>query len=723
MGIGEKQIREERKWLEDVISEIQKQLEKYEEFLSSFKKELIRTQQDMRDEISLVATDLNDLADIWQYQMDIARYGARYKHSSKQVGRLLRMLGNPYFARLDFAEEGYEKTETMYIGISNLSVEETGEYLVYDWRAPVSGMFYDYETGPARYKCPAGIINGELLIKRQYKISKGQLIYAFDSSIKIDDEILQGILARSSSSKMKTIVTTIQKEQNRIIRDEDNKVLIVDGPAGSGKTSVALHRAAFLLYRYKDDIKPEDVVIFSPNSIFSDYISNVLPQLGEENIQRLTFIELAAKILGKAYKMEGSNELIEYLLDDRGKNSKERNEGIRYKSSWNFIERIKEYVNYLGNEGFSFEDVFFNDVLIESKEELEKYFYKELKFLPVIKRLEKIKGRLIKLLKEPEKQRSKEIRLRIEQSGEFMLKEELRYKCMKIVNGELKPVYGQIDKMTVFDCFKAYENFLSENYLDKGERLYYEDIAPLVLLKVLLEGIHFSSKHIIIDEMQDYSPAQMECFRLLYPYVRFTFVGDLNQWINPAYGIYELDFVEKVFSEKKPTIIKLNKTYRSTLEITAFCNEIKKSRVKSVERKGTKPKIFLNLHGELLIERLQPDIKGVIRGGCSSIAVICKTAIDAENLYNLMKEHMDVKLIKSSDDEFKTGLVVLPSYLAKGLEFDAVMAICTKGDYNCENERNLFYTVCSRALHVLNIYCEAGKPLLLKKIPGCLTGR
>ena len=214
MGIGEKQIREERKWLEDVISEIQKQLEKYEEFLSSFKKELIRTQQDMRDEISLVATDLNDLADIWQYQMDIARYGARYKHSSKQVGRLLRMLGNPYFARLDFAEEGYEKTETMYIGISNLSVEETGEYLVYDWRAPVSGMFYDYETGPARYKCPAGIINGELLLKRQYKISKGQLIYAFDSSIKIDDEILQGILARSSSSKMKTIVTTIQKEQN-----------------------------------------------------------------------------------------------------------------------------------------------------------------------------------------------------------------------------------------------------------------------------------------------------------------------------------------------------------------------------------------------------------------------------------------------------------------------------------------------------------------------------
>lgn len=272
-------------YLTEVVNEIKNQLNKGINDAGSFKKEAIELQKTMWEEVRCAPTDLGDLdapAQLWQYQVDISNQARKYKRSTDIVGRLEKMLKSPYFGRIDFKEEGEEAAEKIYIGIYNLGKEDSMEILVYDWRAPISGMFYDYETGPSGYDCPVGRINGQMLLKRQYKIENERILYMFDSSLRINDEMLQEMLGKSTDNRMKTIVMSIQKEQNSVIRDDRNKVLVVQGPAGSGKTSIALHRAAFLLYKYRENIKSENILIFSPNHVFEDYISNV--QIGRAHV-------------------------------------------------------------------------------------------------------------------------------------------------------------------------------------------------------------------------------------------------------------------------------------------------------------------------------------------------------------------------------------------------------------------------------------------------------
>ena len=329
----------ENEWLQDVLKEVKKQFDKKHNFKERFRKEAIETQKQLWEDIGSVSVTngLDQIVDFMEFINTMKIQKRIHEFTRKLEEKYEKMLLSPYFARIDFTEEGKDLPEKYYIGISNL-INDDFDFLVYDWRAPISSMFYDYEVGKAGYTCPEGVINGDLTLKRQYKVNDGKLKYMFDSNLKIDDEILQDILAKSSDSKMKAIVTTIQREQNKIIRNELYKNLIVQGPAGSGKTSVALHRIAYLLYKHREKIGPQNILIFSPNNIFNDYISDVLPQLGEDNMCQTTFKEYMHKALGNEIIKEEYCEMMEYILSSKNEDSyKERIKSIKFKSSKQFL--------------------------------------------------------------------------------------------------------------------------------------------------------------------------------------------------------------------------------------------------------------------------------------------------------------------------------------------------------------------------------------------------
>ena len=306
--------------LERVLTETLVQLENRRNSTERFREDVKDIQRQMTEDVNLTLQSLTDLegaAQANQYLAEMKRQVQKYQHSDMLARRLERVYANPYFGRMDFQEDGDPKAEQLYLGIATLVDEKTGEYLIYDWRAPVSSMYYDSETGGAFYSAPMGTIEGNILLKRQYRIVGGEIDLMFDSSLKIDDDILQEILSRSADNRMKTIVTSIQREQNRIIRDDSHRLLVVQGAAGSGKTSIALHRAAYLLYRYKDTVKADNILIFSPNKIFNDYISSVLPELGEESILQTTFWDYAYNMLPDRYEKEEQSDMMEYIFGSR----------------------------------------------------------------------------------------------------------------------------------------------------------------------------------------------------------------------------------------------------------------------------------------------------------------------------------------------------------------------------------------------------------------------
>jgi DNA helicase-2/ATP-dependent DNA helicase PcrA len=729
----------EEQRLEEVLARIGRQLEKCRKDTDSLKQNTLSLQKSMWDQVNPTPRDMDDLANIWQFQTDLEREGARTIFAASRVSRLERMLGNPYFGRLDFREDGEAAEEQVYIGISNLSDEDTGKYLIYDWRAPISSMFYDYETGRAGYDCPVGRIEGDIGLKRQFRIWRGKLELMFDCSLTIDDEILQEILGRSSDGRMKSIVTTIQREQNRVIRNDTHRVMLVTGPAGSGKTSVALHRAAYLLYRYRENITAENIAIFSPNSVFSDYISDVLPELGEENIRRTTFFECARNILGKGLVLEDAGGMMEYLLSEKkGAEYEARARAVEYKSSHAFMELLGRYARHI-EENLDFTDICHNGFRIEAKEEIEEYFRNGLKFLPVTKRLEKIRSRLIGKIDPMIRERIEEVMEELAKTGEYPDKAEIRGRSTFIAREEFGPVRDAVDRMTRLEVRESYMRLFGDKELQKelsggglpdniGEisaltvakfnrnEVYYEDVAPLLYLSLLLSGISplKEIKHVIVDEAQDYSVFQLELLYRLFKYASFTLLGDPSQSINPYAGNDVADAVSRVFDTESSANIRLDKSYRSTRQITAFCRRIlaKDDEGAYMEREGVEPAIVRRDTPEELYEAVRADIASLSALGFRSVAVICRTAKASRRAHARLSETMKLRLVVGSDGEYVKGISVIPSYLSKGLEFDAVLVLCSdREDYCREEERKLLYTVCTRALHRLNVYCLKQSPL------------
>lgn len=735
----------EREWLQEVLKEAQKQLDEKRNFREKFKSDAIEVQRELWENVGSVSVNngLEQIVDFMQSINTMKIQKRTHEFTRKLEQKYERVLLSPYFARMDFIEKGEERAEKCYIGISNL-INENFDFLIYDWRAPISSMFYDYEIGQAEFKCPEGIVEGELTLKRQYKINNGEIEYMFESNLKIDDEVLQDILSKSTDTKMKGIVTTIQREQNKVIRNEEYKNLIVQGPAGSGKTSVALHRIAYLLYKHRDKITPKNIVIFSPNDIFNEYISDVLPELGEDNMCQTTFKEYMHKALGTGLSKENYSEMMEYILASKKEAGYQiRINNIKFKSSMEFIDILKRYVTFMEKEDTNFKNIKFRGNLIISSQDLEELFYKDYVKLPRKRRLQKIRERILFLLKPYEEQRIEEVANELKDSGSYLDKAEIVEHSTAMVKNELKEIYHKINGMTKFDLLgiykKLFENlefFLKDSNIEfnkkkiseiksytlekiKARRLNYEDQIALLYLKGAMGDLPKTSeiKYVIIDEAQDYSPLQYEIFYQLFNHANMTILGDLNQSINPFMNVGDYTNISHIFAENNTCIINLTKSYRSTMEITKFSRRLldKGLEAQCVERSGEEPLLLCFSNEEAIKEKLLEDIKIYNEKNYKSIGIITKTAKEANEVYNFLKDKTNVRAIMKDDDEYVSGVLIIPAYLAKGLEFDVVI-IYDAGDenYSCEEERLLLYTACTRALHVLRVYYSGNITTLLK---------
>ena len=708
----------EKAYLERVMHEIKLQIDLGMDAAGHYKSDAIDLQKRMWEDVRCAPTGLSDLEDavqINQIQMELSNKASLYKFSYEKVAHLKRMLRSPYFGRIDFLEKGEGTAEKIYIGIYHLHENDTMASLVYDWRAPVSSMFYDFETGPASYSCPAGVIEGELLLKRQYKIEENDIVYMFDSSLSINDAMLQEILGKSTDSRMKTIVTSIQKEQNTVIRNSGDRILIVEGPAGSGKTSIALHRAAYLLYKYRDTIKSENILIFSPNHVFEDYISHVLPELGEENIRRSTFADFFGKAFLAGRQTETVNQQMEYILQSDSNGI--RLGCIAFKASPLFLAALKRYVQRLEDGmDLKFRDLTYHHTLLISAEEMYQLYKNQSGRLPYANRLEKIRRRLISLLEEKEKERARE------SSKNDSSTEALR--------AEYELVKTGIMQMTTFDVYALYVNLLTDieafvQTADKNEAaryrrfaaytlreleqgiISYEDFAPMVYLEAVLEGQNAAAsiKHVIIDEAQDYTPVQYEIFRTVFRNCNMTILGDIHQTVNGYMNIGGFDRISDAFGAGSKRIA-LTKSYRSSKELADFCRSLLLFPGKSeqLNRHGAKPKV-IQVGTDRLYQRIADDVADLKSKGCKLIAVICRTASQCRAVYKAIGSSVDISLISNRNEAYSGDVAVIPSYLAKGLEFDAVLVDSIEvGDYHAPEDRRLLYTVCTRALHELYLY-------------------
>ena len=572
----------------------------------------------------------------------------------------------PYFGRIDFVENGDSVCESCYIGISYLENPD-GFPFVIDWRAPISSLYYDYELGKASYSAPDGTINGEILLKRQYKIEGEKLVFAFDSSVTINDEILQDALGQNSGSKMKQIVSTIQKEQNKIIRSNDFENILVQGIAGSGKSSIALHRIAYLLYKNK--LSSKDIVIISPSSLFSDYISDVLPELGEQNVYATTFEEIAKEELDGILDFESRLDMLESLLAGNFERAKE----VNYKESPEFFQSLKTFLNSFVDINFEAKDINLGD--------------------------KKIKADIINNLYN-ERYKSKKPSVRIEWIADYVIDQlGAENKNVDAISSRIKKVL--LGMFRINNITEIYITFLKmigmkDNIFISKKTLRFEDVAPILYIKDYLLGTnqYKEFKFAVIDEMQDYSEIALDLISKRYPCPK-TILGDIYQSVERILNHAYLDNLCKLLNDAK--LVKLAKTYRSTKEITEYSqNLIGLSGAINFERHGDKVKV---IKSQNLLEELKTEIQDCKGKAFKHIAIITPTMKEAEELYINHPELENAVLISDNTSELPDGVIILSSLLSKGLEFDAVISVRKKPENYLE--KNADYIASNRALHKL----------------------
>jgi DNA helicase-2/ATP-dependent DNA helicase PcrA len=683
-----------------------------------------------------------------------------YAQINRQMKTLERLKFSPYFGRIDFFEEGETKAESIYIGIASFMDQEEENFLIYDWRAPISSLYYDYPPGPAEYQTPSGTIRGEMELKRQFIIKFGKITGMFDTGITIRDEMLQAVLGGHADNKMKSIVATIQKEQNAIIRNEKSKIVVVQGVAGSGKTSAALQRVAYLLYRYRESLSPENIILFSPNPLFNSYVSTVLPELGEENMQQSTFQEYLDERISKQFHLEDPFDQIEYLLTEKkDERYKTRLASICYKNSITFKKLIDEYVQSLNEGGLEFHSLIFRKRTLVSKEQIYEYFYSLDPSYSLPNRMQLVKEWLYKELKRAVKLEKKkkwveeeiqyldkndfiEVYEQLEKKGYYRetsfndFAREQDFLAEMLVKQKMKPLFNRVKNWEFINMpaiylrlFQTGRNSLPEKWQEIGEltrqsfkekTILYEDATPFVYLQDLIIGKrrNNSIRHVFIDEAQDYSPFQFSFMKELFPYSKMTLLGDINQAIYFHATDSETPLDERVEEAESVETYVLNRTYRSTKPIVEFTSCLIKDgeNIIPFKREGNKPLVKVAATKEELHRMITEQINHYRENGHKTIAVICKTAKESKEAFNGLIEFLPLRLIEKGTVSFEPGVVVIPSYLAKGIEFDAVV-IYDSSQYSEESERKLFYTACTRAMHELVVASLGQKSPFLSEVP------
>ena len=674
---------EEREHLEIVKEKLLIAIRRADESVKQFSTELRQNKEYIYENQSGM-----DEADMVSAGQSINRMAYTGESAVARKRKLLKLIDSPYFGRIDFTTGAPPETNVIYIGIYSFADQSQRVNLIYDWRAPISSMFYDYELGRASYETPAGPADGEIVLKRQYRIADGKMEFMLENAVSILDGVLQEELSRSSDERMKNIVATIQRDQNAVIRNETARVMIIQGVAGSGKTSIALHRIAFLLYRFRETVKARDILIISPNKVFADYISNVLPELGEEHIPETGMEEIASELLEHKYTFQTFFDQVTQLLENPDPGFIER---IQAKSTFEFLSKLNQYLIHIENNYFTFTELRIAGTVVPFPfiEERFKAYHR----IPLLKRFSEV-------VKD--------------------IQNYLRNNMSRKLNGrERAQLWEAVPRMfkigNVFDLYQDFYIWLGKPELLRADNriLEYADVFPLIYFKLRLEGIQSrfdSVKHLLVDEMQDYTPVQYAVLSRIF-HCKKTILGDVSQTVNP-YSASSAETIEKIFPNAD--IVKLVRSYRSTLEITTFSQNISRNpSIIPMERHGEPPAVkgFENNAAET--EFIKDQIVRFKNSTHGSMGIICKTQEQANVLYERLKSP-GVNLLTPDSSAFSNGVILATVHLSKGLEFDEVVVpFASSNNYHTEVDKSMLYIACTRAMHELTLtYSKQKSPFI-----------
>ena len=734
-------------------------LREVKEWLTEYISKKMMEQEELENRIAVMKK-----ASKGSYSYELETNEQLYNLVKKNVSKYTESKVQPYFARIDFREYKREK-ESLYIGKNSLGDVDTGDEKVIDWRSPIADLYYSGTEGKVYYKAPCGVIDGELSLKRKFLFEDGEIKDIFDESIneiiinnlneegsELVDEFLKINLEKSSGNKLKDIVATIQKEQNEIIRLDKNTPIIVQGAAGSGKTTVALHRLAYLLYRYKENIGGENILVLAPNSIFLDYISDVLPSLGVEKVMQSTIEEFLLKIMGSKGKIISKDDKLSRLQKADEKERKAIIEECGFKGSLFYKDMIDRYIKILEFQEAKVEDIKIDQWILFKADEIKRLFMNDMSNLSINKRKEEIKRYFSKKLKETVGKTCSKIELfyefKINKCKKEMEDGPERRKALIAIYDERDGIKKDIvkhskvvlddyfnkwlnkDSRDLYRKFLSYEerfgeltdgiveeslwNNIRENTLktlDEG-LIDADDCAAMAYLKMKVHGLPKMAeiKHIVIDESQDYSPFQLYTASLIASGKSMTIVGDIGQGIYYYRGINDWNDVINGVFEGKCSYKMLTQSYRSTIEIIEFANKVLLKQkadmkpTKPVIRHGMKPQVESYISDDELIEKVNSAADKVLGDGKKSIAIVCRTYDECKKAASVLKKKNSKfkwKLIKENDKSIKDDFIIIPSHLTKGLEFDCVIVYdCSEVNYTeSEFDKKLLYVVLTRALH------------------------
>lgn len=706
-----------------------------------------------------------------QEYMDLLLNAALQSSLNLRLRNLESARSKPYFARVDFKESEKTETELLYIGKMCLAREEDQKLVIVDWRAPVSNLYYESRLGPAVYECPAGEISGELRLKRQFSIDDGVLDAIFDIDITTNDQFLQNYLGANADNRLKEIVATIQAEQNRVIRAPMEKPLIIQGVAGSGKTTIALHRIAYLIYNHSQSFQPENFMIVAPNRLFLDYISDVLPELGVERVKQTTFEDFAVEAIGEPVKIRDGNEKLLRFLEHNDTASDEKNKCLmkqtaEFKASLAIKDMMAAYVTSVENSLLPEGDLNLDKLTIYTTREIQELYYRDYRDWPIYRRLEQLKKHFKKRMKERRQasidklqnncnlniERIKLLMADSEERQQLIIKaidtkNESVQKIDRLAAEGIKVYFQRINRLS---CMQYYQQFFTEYFAGiagptlpaelitfirestlknlKSGYVEIEDVAPVLYLKYRLYGLDekIRVKHIVIDEAQDFSLFQFYALKKLIKDSSFTVLGDLAQGIHSYRGMKDWEsLLEQVF-DGQADLLNLEQSYRTSVEIMEAANQVIEQlpgynliKAKPVIRHGEPVKIIAMDDEKQMMADIMARINQLRHRDFKSMAMICKTEAECLEVHRYLKEQgMSVPIITGKENEYHSGVVIVPVYLAKGLEFDVVMLV------NVDNERykvneldiKLLYVAMTRPLHLLYVYYCGEVSILLKDL-------
>lgn len=673
---------DEEEHLEEINRKLENALEKADASVARLDRDYTDLQHYMAQNRSEI-----DPHEMFQNELTLHRIDHTGAFAVTQREKIVRLKDSPYFARIDFAQQGKPDAAVYYIG--RFGFEYENHPLIFDWRAPVAGMFYDCTVGAAGYSAPIGRVEGRLTRKRQFKITRGKMEYALESSLAIQDDVLQRELSHTSDEKMKSIIATIQKEQYKVIRSESSKTLLIQGVAGSGKTSIALHRIAFLLYRFQNRLSAENIAILSPNPVFGDYISNVLPELGEEPIFETSFAEIARIQLEGILDFEAERDSLE--TDDPAWAQR-----VRFRSTIDFLERMDRYIGEMPDRVFEAQDYAYGRFTATA---------------------DWITARFRACAKEPVKQR---LRIVADDIRETFETDNVMQDDLPSARAILKSLCGMLRMKSTLALYRDFFQSLDAPGLfvmPKKNTLEWADVYPFLYLRAAFEGLAPSRtiRHLVIDEMQDYTPVQYAVINRLFCCQK-TILGDFGQRIDPNL-LHTLEDLRRVYAGAE--FVQLCRSYRSSYEIIRFAGRIQSAFTpEAVERHAEEPEVIEFASDGDELRYLQGRIESFPGSGFSTLGVVVKTNRVAKALFHSLSESRGVHRIAPGSTRFLNGVSITSIQMAKGLEFDEVIVpFANHATYASEQDRNLLYIACTRAMHRLTLTFAGRRTALIGREP------